>query len=143
MPRFPQKNENKRRTQDFSPPPQSGAQSLISVKFPKSRRLLKRKDFFHLYQEKNRFNSCFFSLDYRFSSNGPKLGISAPKSFGKAHDRNRFKRLIREAFRSLLADFPSFEMNVIPKAKGRTVSLEELKKEFSDFKQHSHVKLEP
>lgn len=29
----------------------------------------------------------------------PKLGITVTKRFGKAHQRNRFKRVVREAFR--------------------------------------------
>lgn len=31
----------------------------------------------------------------------PRLGITATKRYGKAHCRNRFKRLVREAFRVL------------------------------------------
>ena len=115
------------------------------MKFPKSARLLKSREFSRLYQVKNRnrFNSDFFYLDYRLSPvEQPKLGISASKKFGKAHERNRFKRLIREAFRSQLSSFPLVEINVIPKSTAKTASLEDLKKELLHFKEAVHVPVE-
>ena len=116
------------------------------MKFPKSARLLKSREFSRLYQvkNKNRFCSDFFYLDYRFSpSEQPKLGISASKKFGKAHERNYFKRLIREAFRSQLSSFPPVEINVIPKSQAKAASLEDLKKELLHFKEAlTHVPVE-
>lgn len=96
------------------------------MKFPKSARLLKRKEFFQLYQEKKRLNGSLFYLDYR-PGKTTKLGISVNKNFGKAHERNLFKRHIREGFRSLLVSFPSFEVNVIAKKAAQKATFQELK----------------
>ena len=39
-------------------------------------------------------------LDYsREDASNAKMGITVTKKFGKAHERNRFKRIVREAFR--------------------------------------------
>jgi ribonuclease P protein component len=68
--------------------------------FPKHRRLRSKAEFEKVY-------SCDdFATDHVLVVRGvlnelgyARLGISVSKKFGKAHDRNRWKRLIREAFR--------------------------------------------
>lgn len=113
------------------------------MRFPKSARLLKNREFCRLYQEKNRFSSNSFYLHYRASpSDSPKLGISASKKFGKAHERNHFKRLMREAFRSQLPSFPPVEINIIPRSIAKKASLEDLKKELLYFKEALHAPVE-
>jgi len=68
--------------------------------FPKSLRLLSRRDFFiHSYQ-KNDCKGRFIVVEYKDNSlDFSRLGITVTKKFGKAVLRNRFRRLIRESFR--------------------------------------------
>ena len=45
----------------------------------------------------------------------PRLGVAAPRAYGGAVRRNRFKRLVREAFRSLRADLGAVDVFVAPR----------------------------
>lgn len=67
--------------------------------FPKAFRLRTRKDYQRIAQGYRKTGDlCLFT--YRFDSRCPtRLGITVTKKNGKAHVRNRFKRVIREAFR--------------------------------------------
>lgn len=93
-------------------------QSLsFSFSFPKSARLLSKGH----YQRVSRSGSKFFGewlvIDYVLShASSPKLGITVSKRFGKAHDRNRFKRIVREAFRLKRPYLPkNLELIVFPR----------------------------
>jgi ribonuclease P protein component len=45
----------------------------------------------------------------------PRLGIATPRRFGKAVRRNRFRRLVREAFRRLQQELGSRDVMVSPR----------------------------
>ena len=56
-----------------------------------------------------------------------RLGISVGRRFGSAVERNRVKRLIREAFRRIRHELPpGLDMIVVPKTGDREPSLSEL-----------------
>lgn len=101
-------------------------------------RVRKRHEFLSLQRAAMRFTGVYLCMDYQ-ASNYPcaRLGITVSKRYGKAHDRNRFKRLVREGFRQKRIFFPFFiDLNVFPK-KGTT--LDNLSDGFHDFDQLIHA----
>jgi ribonuclease P protein component len=70
-------------------------------RFPKSRRLLKREDFRQVYERGRRLQSVSFSVLClrRPDGGGPRVGFSVSRALGKAVERNRIRRRMREAVR--------------------------------------------
>ena len=75
--------------------------ALLSNSFPKEARLRKRAEFLRVYDNGKRFEGRFITVFILPNYLGRhRAGITATKkAIGKAHDRNRAKRLLREAFR--------------------------------------------
>ena len=69
--------------------------------FPKEFRLQKSVEFKKVYEQGIRFNGQFMTAFIRPSETGAhRMGVTASKKgIGKAYQRNRAKRLLREAFR--------------------------------------------
>ncbi|MDX8431285.1 MAG: ribonuclease P protein component [Candidatus Algichlamydia australiensis] len=108
------------------------------MKFPKSLRLLKSSDFSRVHKRGYKFVGEKIILHYRLGpSDFPKLGLTVSRKFGKANLRNRFKRLVREAFREKQQDLPpGLEVNIRPKFPNVDLSLALIKKEFDTLAQH-------
>lgn len=64
------------------------------------------------------------------TSSRPRLGITVTKRFGKSHERNRFKRIAREAFR-LSQDqlISNLELVIKPRSAAKNATMRDVLEE--------------
>jgi len=80
---------------------------MESPLYPKSERLLNRKDFVNLNRGDKRYLTEHFTVIFKENGLGiSRLGVTVSKKIGKAVKRNRIKRLLREFFRLNKKIFP-------------------------------------
>ena len=104
--RLPRKDGDEERPRGAETPPSKRPQApdaaaLLNFGLPKEARLAKRAEFLRVYEQgtriEGRYMTAFIMPNNRELQ---RVGITATKkAIGKAHDRNRAKRLLREAFR--------------------------------------------
>ncbi len=81
--------------------------------FPKTYRILKRSEFTRVYARGRRLIGHYLVVHALPNSLGhPRLGLTVTKKSGKAVVRNRWKRLVREAFRRNRIFLPSMDIVV-------------------------------
>ncbi|MFP3928056.1 MAG: ribonuclease P protein component [Desulfobacteraceae bacterium] len=90
-----------------------------SCSFPKTERLLNRKDFVNLIRSGKRYHTEHYSVTLGRNGLGrTRLGVTASKRIGNAVERNRVKRLVREFFRLHKCRLPSGVDIVVTGKKG-------------------------
>ena len=96
--------------------------------FKKEDRILKRSEFLELNRSGRKIqNEGFIALFKPGRHNGPRLGVTVTRKVGKAAQRNRVKRLVREYFRlnrQLLNQ--NWDINIVAKQKAADLSSEKV-----------------
>ncbi|MGK0359931.1 MAG: ribonuclease P protein component [Bradymonadia bacterium] len=73
---------------------------IADHRFPKDHRLRQRREFLAVQRGGRRVTTPHFVVYGRRNGGRPtRLGITVSRKVGRAHTRNRIKRLLREAFR--------------------------------------------
>ena len=71
-----------------------------SEKFPKTDRILKRDTFRRVYEEGRKIHFSYFTAFVLTKQTPrPRIGITTTRKMGNSVERNRARRLVREAFR--------------------------------------------
>jgi ribonuclease P protein component len=100
--------------------------------FPRSRRIRKRGDFVRIQSGGARVNTRHFLLLLaRRADDGPsRLGVVASRKVGGSVERNRAKRLVREAFRQAPALIPArFDVVIIVRPGAHELELRHVQSE--------------
>lgn len=101
--------------------------------FGKNFRLLSASDFARLKKNAQLFKSHTFFIYYKsnndLSLTHARVGIAVSKKVGKAHDRNRLKRIIRELFRQHHLKNKNFDYLIV----AQIPKIADGDKDFSEF----------
>ena len=102
-----------------------------SFAFPKSSRLLARREFLFLQSRGKRRHCSHFVLILSPAKSGKsRLGVTVTRRFGNAVQRNRMKRLLREFFRANEEKItPAQDVLVVPRAGAHQLALETITEE--------------
>src|SRR5215510_3157980 len=145
--RISQPHEHRRRSRRAQTTPRQGPQTFdradstqtsASLKrggqrstFPKSARVLMRREFLSLQQRGKRlYSQHFVVISALAAGKQSRLGITATRRFGKAVVRNRMKRILREFFRRHQAQItPAQNILIIPKVGADTLDFVQVAEE--------------
>lgn len=107
----------------------------MGYQYPKSVRLRTRRQYQRLSHHATRHVGHWVIVDMRSNRNSTtRLGITVSKKYGKAHQRNRFKRIVREAFRLCRLQLQvGFDLNVKPRNGAYEAKPADIQAEFLRF----------
>jgi ribonuclease P protein component len=134
-PRFPRPHENCRRTKSHSTPKTPGKKIARGLTFPKRLKLRERVEYQKILKIGQRLVGRLICLDWKkVSASETRLGITVSRRYGAAHERNRFKRIVREAFRTSYPLLPlSVDLHVVPRQRSKEATSSSMRIELLDL----------
>jgi ribonuclease P protein component len=101
-----------------------------TARFAKSARLRQRRDFLRAQALGKRLHTRHFGVTLAPAAEGhPRLGLVATRRLGKAVQRNRVKRLLREWFRRHQSGLPVIDLVIMAKKGAPALSYQQVEEE--------------
>lgn len=134
---IPQQNENSQGPSDHQPKKECRKKETyhrVGLQFPKALRILTRRYFQKASAEGKKIKGQVLLFQYYKANTQSRIGITVSKKYGKAHDRNRFKRLVREVFRENYDRIPAgVQICVFPKLPKTDLTKQQVLEDFLVF----------
>jgi ribonuclease P protein component len=90
---------------------------MANQRFPKRLRLLSAREFERVFAARKSAGDSWLVLYGDTNTVGrPRLGLTVPRRVGGAVQRNRWKRLLREAFRLIQHELPAIDYVCVPRS---------------------------
>ena len=115
-----------------------------TARFSQAARLRHRQEFLRAQAQGKRFHTRHFGVTLAPMAEGhPRLGLVATRRLGKAVQRNRAKRLLREFFRRHQTGLPAFDLVIMAKKGAAALAYHQVEEElgrllFSRARQKTH-----
>ena len=103
-----------------------------TARFTKAERLRHRRDFLRAQAQGKRLYTRHFGVTLAPpAAAGPRLGVVVTKRLGKAVQRNRVKRLLREFFRRHHTELPAVDLVIMAKKGAEALEYQQVEAELS------------
>lgn len=122
-------HEYRKWTTRYPQPSQKRTEAIngIRLTFPKKRRLLTRRDYTRAPVAASRCVGKYLLIDTHPNPlHLSRLGLVVSKQYGDAHERNRFKRVVREAFRLNQNNLPLVDLVIKPRKLAKEASFQNI-----------------
>ena len=106
--------------------------SATDNRLPKYEVIRKQDDFAFLFRKGCRFKGHALHFYYRPAS-GRRVGFAVPKRLGNAVVRNRYKRWLREIYRTRRDAIEEMDLVILVKESARKAGYSELEAEYNRF----------
>jgi len=102
-----------------------------TARFPKVHRLRRRADFLRVKALGDRLHTRHFGVTLGPGGAAPRLGLVVTRRLGRAVQRSRVKRLLREFFRRHRASLPPRDLVILAKAGADSLSYFQVQEELA------------